>query len=65
MKKLILLGLVIFGALAVYFNWFNGRDYADKAMDTANEAYEKLEDAGDAVSDVVDKMEEIKKAAEE
>jgi len=64
MKKLIILGVVVFGALAIYFNWFEAKDYADQAIETANQAYETVEEVGDTVTEVVDQMEEIKKATE-
>jgi len=52
---ILLIGLI---ALAIMFDWFGSRDLAEKGMDKAQVAVEKLEDTGDKVNQVLDNINE-------
>lgn len=52
---ILLIGLI---SLAIMFDWFGSRDLAEKGMDKAQVAVEKLEDTGDKVTKVLDTINE-------
>lgn len=52
MKKLLLLLLVVvFGVLAVMFDWFGSRDIAQSGVEATQGAVERVEEAGNTVSE--------------
>ncbi|MDX1795388.1 MAG: hypothetical protein R3219_01580 [Hydrogenovibrio sp.] len=63
-KITILILLVVFGSLAIAFDWFNSRDYVDRFLSSAQEANQTIQQTGDEVSEVAEKVKEMKKAAE-
>lgn len=54
MKKLLLLGIIGFVVMAVYFDWFDSRDIWDSITGTTDQAMDRIDDASEKVSDIVD-----------
>ena len=52
--------LIVFIALAIMFDWFGSRDLAEKGMDNASSAVEKLEHTGDKVNKMIGNINEEK-----
>lgn len=53
--------LVIFIVLAIMFDWFGSRDLFQKGVDGAQVAVEKIELAGDKVSEAIETINEEEK----
>lgn len=64
-KLFILIILVGFVILSIAFNWFDSRDMVDSLLGKAQEANQTIQNAGDNVSDAVDKIKDAKKAVEQ
>lgn len=55
MKKLLLfLVILAMFALAVMFDWFDGRQWADRGLEATESAVDSLKATGDKVSETVD-----------
>lgn len=64
MKKLLLLLLVIvFGVLAVMFDWFGSRDIAQSGVEATQGAMDKIEETGNTISQTIQELNEVKKEA--
>lgn len=63
-KLFILVILVGFVILSIAFNWFDSRDRVDSLLGKAQEANQTIQNAGDNVSNAVDKIKDAKKAVE-
>lgn len=63
-KLFILIILVVFGVLSIAFNWFDSRDFVNDLLNKAQETNQTIQQTGDKVSNVVDQMQEAKKAVE-
>lgn len=58
-KLSILIFIVIFGALAIMFDWFGARELSQQGLDVTQDTMEKLEETGDAVSVAIEKAKEM------
>jgi hypothetical protein len=55
MKKfLIFLVVLAVFSLAIMFNWFDGRHWADRGLEATESAVDSLKETGDKVSETVD-----------
>ncbi|KUJ71245.1 hypothetical protein [Thiomicrospira sp. WB1] len=53
-KLLVLLVILAILILAVMFDWFDSRHWADQGLDATESAIETLKDTGDKVTDTVE-----------
>ncbi|MGC9385685.1 MAG: hypothetical protein ACP5D0_01960 [Hydrogenovibrio sp.] len=64
MSKVILVILLIgFMALAIMFDWFDGRDLAQTALNALQKGVIALEETGDAVTGAVEQVQQQQKEA--
>lgn len=58
-KIFTLVFILIFIGLAIMFDWFGARDLSQKSLDATQNTVQKLNDAGDRISEAVEKIESL------
>lgn len=54
-----LIFILIFIGLAIMFDWFGARDLSQKGLDATQNTVERLNEAGDKISEAVEKIESL------